>query len=42
MSALKSLEELDLSNNLLKDVEMAAVSLSTLPNLKVLNYPIKK
>lgn len=33
---------MDLSNNFLKDVDMVLVSLTTLPNLKVLNYPVKK
>lgn len=42
MSALKHLEELDLSNNLIKSIDLAVVSLATLPRLKVLHFPAKK
>lgn len=42
MSRLESLEQLDISNNLLNDLDMLVVSLQTLPKLKILKYPIKK
>lgn len=42
MSALASVENLDISNNLLNDIDMLIASLQTMPNLKVLKYPIKK
>lgn len=42
MSCLKFLEELHLSNNMLSDPDVIAVSLATLPSLKILKYPVSK
>ncbi len=42
MSALKSVEILDISNNMINDIDMLVVSLQSLSNLKVLKFPVKK
>lgn len=42
MSALESVEMLDISNNLLNDIDLLVVSLQSLPKLRFLKFPVKK
>lgn len=42
MSVLASVEALDISNNLLNDIDLLVASLQSLPKLKFLKFPVKK
>jgi Leucine-rich repeat (LRR) protein len=42
MSPLRNIENLDITNNLISDIDILVLSLQTLTNLKVLIYPVKK